>query len=102
MDVVELSDPTRRMGRPFFRYPPLHAMPSIGGDLCRPAPPRPPAEKPPGELARHTESTQHRPQAIGNTTLSLNDILKSAGELPIVQTDKNRRKQEKTRENESK
>ena len=36
VDVKEQSYPTERRGRPFFRYPPLLAMPSIGGRSLQP------------------------------------------------------------------
>ena len=89
------NNPTRpREGGGCFSATP-HSMPYHPGvaDLCNPAPPRPPAEKPPGELARCTGSTQHKPPALENTTSCLNDILKSAGGIAHRA---NKRKQEQT------
>ena len=92
VDAAEQSYPTEKRGRPFFRYPPSLPGHAKWAYLRRTAQPPPPAGKPPGELARHTEITQHKPPALENTTPCLNDILKSAGELPIVQTSENKRK----------
>lgn len=82
MDVVELSYPTRRRGRPFFRYPPhLSPVMQSGPISAAPRSRRRLPESRRGKLPKYTAGTQNSPPALGIARVSLNDELSHSPEI---------------------